>query len=414
MQTFHTEVLIMGAGAVGLATALQLEIRKISSIVIDNQEIGLGSTLHCAGVLHSGARYAVTHKKLAAACRQAQLEWLSIAPSTIIAQKSAYYIVWDDESEAYSRALLKACAITGIPVEIAPRSEVLMQTPLLTSQVRFALTVPDLIIDPVLLIAAYMEELRDRGVIVLPNTRITRTTAKSGFWTVELQSASTKEVIKVSCNVVVVSAGAWSVEVLKSFDIDLDAIYIGGKMTVLKAKNITDRIVSLCKQSSSNDSIIPCYETTLLGSTWNVSLSPYSDTLGEDSSNLWNEEFPLIEQKLPVSHSYFGSRVVLQEHKESQKAFDRSISRDYYLLDHGLLHRKPGLISIFGGKLSLHYLMASEAVGLVQEHIGRRSCNTPSLQLKEVKIKPGKHLGSHREGSLLRDWFNPPGNNTPP
>ncbi len=55
-----TEVLIVGGGATGVGIARDLSLRGIPCILIEKGDLASGASGRNHGLLHSGARYAVT------------------------------------------------------------------------------------------------------------------------------------------------------------------------------------------------------------------------------------------------------------------------------------------------------------------------------------------------------------------
>jgi glycerol-3-phosphate dehydrogenase len=70
------DVCIVGSGVVGLLTALGLSRMGFNCIVLEQSFPGSGASLNCAGVLHSGARYAVVDSELAKQCFSASQKLL--------------------------------------------------------------------------------------------------------------------------------------------------------------------------------------------------------------------------------------------------------------------------------------------------------------------------------------------------
>ncbi|MGC3833272.1 FAD-dependent oxidoreductase [Moritella viscosa] len=62
---FNTEVLIIGGGATGTSIMRDCALRGITCILLDKGDIASGTTGRNHGLLHSGARYAVTDSESA-------------------------------------------------------------------------------------------------------------------------------------------------------------------------------------------------------------------------------------------------------------------------------------------------------------------------------------------------------------
>src|SRR5690349_14523933 len=106
--TLDTEVCIIGAGAVGLCTATLLSHDGVHCVLLDRLGLAAGATTNNAGVLHSGARYAVADPVMAAECWQASSRMAAFAPHCVNNDASAYYLVTDPRSADYSARLLRS------------------------------------------------------------------------------------------------------------------------------------------------------------------------------------------------------------------------------------------------------------------------------------------------------------------
>uniref|UniRef100_UPI001EEC8162 FAD-dependent oxidoreductase n=1 Tax=Vibrio vulnificus TaxID=672 RepID=UPI001EEC8162 len=67
---FETEVVIIGGGATGTGIMRDCSLRGISCILLEKDDIASGTSGRNHGLLHSGARYAVTDSESARECIQ--------------------------------------------------------------------------------------------------------------------------------------------------------------------------------------------------------------------------------------------------------------------------------------------------------------------------------------------------------
>jgi glycerol-3-phosphate dehydrogenase len=326
----------------------------------------------------------------------------SVAPFSIVNRSDAYYVVTTGDGEAYAERLMSACSELGIQFRHIARETVLESEPNLTNDVLFALAVPDWVMDPMLLLAGYLESLTSEGVPVLSEARLLDVSHHRGRWCVELSSDRAARTV-VECEVVVVAAGAWNAEVLRSFGIELSLHYVNGAMFVTEAP-LVSRVVTLCSDPSSGDSIIPCYGTTLLGSTWSAQATPTPTAATPEDTR---QVIMNLARILPglrfesVTRSYSGVRCFVPSVPGPSGPPSRRAPREFNFLE-----QRPGgggaVVSVFGGKLSLHMMMAGEAL----ERTCRQLRVSPqdgilSVPLSPPKSRPAFHLGGDwRDGSL--------------
>ncbi|NMV11894.1 FAD-dependent oxidoreductase, partial [Vibrio parahaemolyticus] len=69
-QRMETDVVIIGGGATGTGIMRDCALRGIACILLEKDDIASGTTGRNHGLLHSGARYAVTDAESAKECIQ--------------------------------------------------------------------------------------------------------------------------------------------------------------------------------------------------------------------------------------------------------------------------------------------------------------------------------------------------------
>lgn len=393
-------VTIVGAGATGLALGKELQQRGISVLLLDKGQPGMGATCHSAGVLHSGARYALTDPALAKACHDSQQIFLQMAPFTITNSREAYYLITTPDSEAHAENLTRACTDLNIPLRYISREDIRHSEPRLRIDCVGALGIKDVTVDPFLLISSYVEEVTDAGTDILSVAEILSATRRNDCWELRIFEPLTNRFRDIVSTIIVIAAGPWTAAVLARFGIALNLTYINGCMFVLSEK-VVDRIITFCQQPSSCDSLVPCYSHTLLGSTWTPQSTPEPIGPLSTDQNLAASTLSMLfgeSYARAISHAYSGVRVILPTDSTSMSAVSRETKRNSYLLDHDELNGVSNLISVFGGKLTLHHAMAEHAAKLVCEKLGIAYRN--SIQVRPMKIpkrQPTDHLAGVRK-----------------
>ena len=393
-------VTIVGAGATGLALGKELQQRDISVLLLDKGQPGMGATCHSAGVLHSGARYALTDPALAKACQDSQRIFLQRAPFTITNSREAYYLITTPESEVHAENLTRACADLNIPVGYISREDIRHSEPRLRIDCAGALGIKDVTVDPFLLISSYVEEVTDAGTDIIPVAEILSATRKDDCWELRIFEPLTNRFRDIVSTVIVVAAGPWTGTVLTRFGIALNLRYVNGSMFVLN-ETVVDRIITFCQQPSSCDSLIPCYSHTLLGSTWTPQSTPEPVGPLSTDQNLAASTLSMLlgeSYARTISHAYSGVRVILPTDSTSPSAVSRETKRNSYLLDHEELNGVSNLISVFGGKLTLHQAMAEQAAKLVCDKLGIAYRNVIRARPMKMPTRlPTDHLAGIRK-----------------
>jgi glycerol-3-phosphate dehydrogenase len=391
----EVEACIIGAGATGLCTASLLANAGIRCVIVEQNAIASGATTHNAGVLHSGARYAVADPETARNCFAASQRLAQFAPYCLTNDSIAHYLISSDEAEMYASQLLSACSLIGIPTDLLDSNEACSGMSVLNRHcVRGAVAVPDRVFDPFLLVSSYVAFLSDAAVPIYCDALILRVEYKTN-WRITLQTTDSREKRIIESPNIFVTAGAWSPLLLERFGVRITANYVRGSVFVI-GRSLTARIVSLCELPSSGDTLIPCYDATLLGSTWEpqtgpVPLPPSQIECASITKAL--QPFLLCALEPKIIHSYSAIRVMPTG---AGGIVDARGPQGTHIFDHELEHGVPGVMSAFGGKLTTHLDMALAIVDLACARLGcSRIRNLSYLPFRFSH--PGRNLGTPAE-----------------
>jgi len=99
----RTTVVVIGGGANGLFTTLDLALRGINVTLVEKGDIGSGTSGKFHGLLHSGARYAVTDPEAAKECIQENKIISRIAPHAVKDTGGLFLGVTESDLEFYER-----------------------------------------------------------------------------------------------------------------------------------------------------------------------------------------------------------------------------------------------------------------------------------------------------------------------
>src|SRR2546428_13232611 len=93
-------VLIVGGGGTGGALAHDLALRGLGVTLVERGEFTSGTTGRHHGLLHSGARYAVSDRESAIECIEENRLLRAIAPGSF-AENDGLFVAIDDEDMDY-------------------------------------------------------------------------------------------------------------------------------------------------------------------------------------------------------------------------------------------------------------------------------------------------------------------------
>ncbi len=83
MSSLSTQVLVIGGGATGLGIAWDAALRGLKVVLIEQSDIGQGTSGRHHGLLHSGGRYAISDPVSARDCASENRILRKIASHTI-------------------------------------------------------------------------------------------------------------------------------------------------------------------------------------------------------------------------------------------------------------------------------------------------------------------------------------------
>ena len=142
-----TDVVIIGGGATGCGIARDLALRGVRHYLVEKGDFANGATGACHGLLHSGARYAVTDPEAAKECISENAILRMIARKCV-ETTGGLFVRLPGDSKRYRDTFLKNCEDAGISTEVLSASRALDLVPGLNPAIEEAVVVPDCSIDP--------------------------------------------------------------------------------------------------------------------------------------------------------------------------------------------------------------------------------------------------------------------------
>ena len=156
-----SEVIIIGGGATGAGIARDCARRGLGTLLIERHDIATGATGRNHGLLHSGARYAVTDNESARECISENRILRRIARHCI-EPTNGLFITLPEDDLAWQQTFIDACQQAGIEATPLSPQEALRREPAVNPTLLGAVQVPDGTIDPFRLTAANMLDARER------------------------------------------------------------------------------------------------------------------------------------------------------------------------------------------------------------------------------------------------------------
>ena len=102
------DVIIIGGGATGAGTARDCSRRGVKTLLLERFDISTGATGRNHGLLHSGARYAVTDKESAEECIKENMILRQIA-SHCVEETDGLFLSLPEDDLSYQSQFVEAC-----------------------------------------------------------------------------------------------------------------------------------------------------------------------------------------------------------------------------------------------------------------------------------------------------------------
>ena len=166
------DAIIIGGGATGAGIARDASLRRLKVALVERFDIATGATGRNHGLLHSGARYAVTDSESARECISENQILRRIAHHCI-EPTSGLFITLPEDDLSYQRTFMDACQTAGIQAEAIDPALARRMEPAVNPALVGAVRVPDGTVDPFRLTAANMLDAREHGAAIFTAHEVT-------------------------------------------------------------------------------------------------------------------------------------------------------------------------------------------------------------------------------------------------
>jgi glycerol-3-phosphate dehydrogenase len=373
MAVPHTaDVLVIGGGATGAGVLRDLARRGLRGLLVERSDFGTGTTGRYHGLLHSGGRYVQKDQLAARECIEENRVLRRIAPASV-EDTGGYFVATPDDPDDYVEAYAANCNASGVDCDEVNVGTLLEREPALNPKIRRAFRVPDGSIEPWSLIEATLADARLHGSESLSYQRVIGFEVMHGrIVSATLRDERNGSIARVWPKFVVSAAGAWAGQIAALARVKVEMTPGKGTMLIYNHR-MTDAVINRCHRSSDGDIMVPVHTVAILGTT-DIKVPDPDDyeITREEVARLVAEGakmFPALPQ-LRILRAYAGVRPLYQPPADSVPGVgNRSISRAHAILDHAD-QGVDNYVSIVGGKLTTHRLMAEQTVDVVAEKLG--------------------------------------------
>lgn len=379
------DVIIIGGGITGAGTARDCAMRGLSVLVVEKYDLANGATGRNHGLLHSGARYAVTDHESAAECITENMILRKIA-AHCVEETDGLFITLPEDDLSFQSTFVEACGKAGIRADIISPEEARHIEPSVNPTLIGAVRVPDASVDPFHLTTSNILDACRHGADVLTYNEVVGMIIVNGMVEgVQLCDNHTGEVYEVRSRVVINAAGIWGMPILQMADIKLNMFPAKGTLLIM-GHRINNMVINRCRKPANADILVPDDAVCVIGTTSDrVPIETVDDLkITPEEVDILIKEGEKLAPALATTRilrAYAGVRPLVAADNDPS---GRSISRGIICIDHEKRDGLGGLITITGGKMMTYRLMAEEATNLACKKLGiDKPCETA------VKPLPG-------------------------
>jgi len=366
LRTF--DLAVIGGGITGIGIARKAAAMGFGVILIEQNEVGSGTSGHFHELLHSGARYAVNDPVAAKEC-YLENRALSSKSSLIrraIRQTGGYFLAITDDDVAYSEKLVASCKTIGIPIVEKNIGQFFKKEPYVTKLVKRALWVPDGFIDGRKTLDINKRLAQEFGAKLLTHHKVVSFQKKDKKIEAVIIQDSDGQQHTIFCGFVINAAGAWSASIGKLAGVSIGVVPYRGALIVYKDV-LCKSVLNRCHKPSNGDIVVPTSTHTIFGTTSKKTNDVDNFQIEKDEIEILNREGDLLipgMSKHPVETMYAGIRPLFSITDFSD---GRDISRSFRVIN----HKEEGIInfiSVIGGKFTIYERMGDKAVEAMKQN----------------------------------------------
>ena len=377
------DVIIIGGGATGAGIARDCSLRGIKALLLERSDISTGATGRNHGLLHSGARYAVTDHESAEECIRENMILRKIA-AHCVEETDGLFITLPEDSLEYQSVFVEACRKAGIRADVIDPKEALRLEPSANPDLIGAVRVPDGAVDPFRLTASNILDARTHGAEIRTYTEVMELLREQNrIIGVSAYDHRNKCNLKFYAQVIINAGGIWGHGIAAKAGITVNMLPAKGALLIF-GHRINHMVLNRCRKPADADILVPGDTISLIGTT--SSKIPYDQIdnmiITPDEVDILLREGEKLAPQLATTRilrAYAGVRPLVASDNDPT---GRTVSRGIVLLDHATRDGMEGFITITGGKLMTYRLMAEWATDLVCKKIGNsQKCRTAELPL---------------------------------
>lgn len=382
-MTKQFDVIIIGGGATGAGVARDCSMRGLSTLLLERGDIATGATGRNHGLLHSGARYAVTDRESAEECIKENMILRRIARHCVEPTDGLFLSLPEDGLE-FQAKFIDACRAAGIRADAIDPKQALRMEPSANPDIIGAVRVPDGAIDPFRLTMANLLDARAHGAEMHTYHEVLDFLREQDrIVGVVALDRRTGQKVEYRSRVVVNAGGIWGHDIAQKAGVTINMLPAKGALLIF-GHRVNNIVLNRCRKPADADILVPGDTISLIGTT--SSKVPFDQVdnmyVTADEVDLLLREGMKLAPSLEhtrILRAYAGVRPLVASDDDPS---GRSVSRGIVVLDHATRDGVEGFITITGGKLMTYRLMAEWTTDLICKKLSVvKKCRTADVAL---------------------------------
>ena len=393
MVSSNFDCIVVGGGITGAGIVRDLSLRGLKVILFEKNDLSEGTTGRCHAMLHSGARYVYKDKEAATECSVENEILLKIAPH-ITEACGGYFMGLDREDIEYGDVFYEACKNSNVSCEEINIKDFLQEEPNCNRYTKRVFKVKDGYVDPFLLTYYNAYDAVNNGAIIKTYCKVENLIVKNDtIIGVKYFDLLNKKRDEAYGKIIINATGPWASDLEKDLTLSepLKIAPTMGTLLVIKDR-LVNHLINRLRKPGDGDIIVPSHNSIILGTTSKLVKLEDLDTLLPEKDEieyilkLGESLIPTI-RKHRLIRFYSGARPLIASGDPL-----REVSRKFDIIDYEK-EGYPGLITIFGGKLTTYRLMAEKTCDLVCKKLDMEAeCETANLPIPGGENKVHKKV----------------------
>ena len=406
------DVIVIGGGITGAGTARDCAMRGLKVLLVERHDFSTGATGRNHGLLHSGARYAVTDHESATECIKENMILRKIARHCV-EETEGLFITLPEDDLNFQSTFVQKCNDAGIRAEVIDPKLARIMEPAVNPELIGAVKVPDASVDPFRLTMANVLDAKLHGADALVYHEVVDVLVEQNRVVgVKLRNNHNGETFNAYSKITINAAGIWGTLVAQMAGVKINMFPAKGSLLIF-GHRVNNMVINRCRKPANADILVPDDAVCVIGTTSDrVPIETCDDmrVTPEEVELLLAEGMKLAPSlgTTRILRAYAGVRPLVASDDDPT---GRSISRGIVALDHEKRDGLAGLLTITGGKMMTYRLMAEEVTDLACEKLGvTKRCETAITPLpgsepieEEKKYSFSQKAAAGRHGTLNSD-----------